>query len=266
MTETIRIGAQTLLWGNPKGEEFKNCVREAREAGYDGLSGFSHWGWEQYVEDPDSLKSLLDDQELAVPSMNCFLAEDEEFLRKVCRFMNILGCTTMVVGGGKKPEWTGRFAEYAQIVNRAGRIASDFGISVVYHNHTNNVGENYGEMVSLIDHFDPEITSVMLDVGHATKDFTDLPLEERAVRFLRQYQDRITFIEFKDWKPDSDLNTPLGTGLTPYPAVFDCVREIGYSGWIVVEQNGHQGIPGGYDNYLQCARISRECIREGLGV
>src|SRR5437899_2045846 len=44
-------------------------------------------------------------------------------------------------------------------------------------------------------------------------------------------------IEFKDYSPQTDLNTEVGRGLADWPAIADAVREIGYKGWIVIEQN-----------------------------
>lgn len=114
-------------------------------------------------------------------------------------------------------------------------LALEYGIRTSYHNHTYHTGENFEDMEKLLSLTDPSKVSVMCDTGHATKDFLELPPGERAIQFLKKYENRITFIEYKDWNEETELSTPLGEGYCDYDSVFAWIRDSGYSGWITVE-------------------------------
>ena len=103
----------------------------------------------------------------------------------------------------------------------------------------------------------------MCDLGYASRDFIEFSMAQRAIHFLQTYWDRIDFIEFKDFNDETELNTPIGEGLCDWQAVFAFLQEKQYSGWITVEQNGHEGLSKGRSP-LECATISRDFIRRGL--
>jgi sugar phosphate isomerase/epimerase len=107
--------------------------------------------------------------------------------------------------------------------------------------------------------------SLMLDTGHATKDFVELPHKERAAHFLEKHWDKINYMELKDWNEVSDLNTPLGEGYTDYERIFNLMKNKGYTEWVTVEQNGNDGLSLGR-SALECAKLSRQYIRKNLGV
>jgi sugar phosphate isomerase/epimerase len=119
-------------------------------------------------------------------------------------------------------------------------------------------------MEDLIAELDFSVVDLMLDVGHATKDSVELPPERRALSFLEKYWSQVHYLELKDWNETSDLNTQLGEGYTDYPGIFNLMSSQGYYGWLTVEQNGNDGWRLGRSP-LECAKISRNFIREHLG-
>lgn len=257
----INVAACSLLWGNPGGERFIPWLRSVKESGYDGIAGFAHWGWQDYIGDPELFGAVVAAEGLSVASVITDIHADFDQYRRVCDFMAVLGCHHLVCLGGKGRE-AGDFTALANLLNHIGEIAAPRGIRAVYHNHTATTGETFEDMDRLLAHTDPQKLSVMCDVGHATKDFVNQPVRDRAALFLDKYWDRLDFIELKDWHPDTNLDTPLGEGLCDYGAVFSLLKDRGYSGWLTVEQNGARR--GRQPD--ECARISREFIREGLGV
>ncbi len=175
--------------------------------------------------------------------------------------MAALGCPHLVLlGGGGKED--ADFVALGAILNCIGEIAQQRGVGVYYHNHTGFTGETFEDMDKLLAHTDPDRLAVMCDVGHAIKDFINQPVQQRALRFLEKYWHRLRFIEFKDWHPETDLNTCVGEGRCDWEAVFEIIKQNGYNGWITVEQNG----PSRDRTPLEWARISCEFIRKGLGV
>jgi sugar phosphate isomerase/epimerase len=99
-----------------------------------------------------------------------------------------------------------------------------------------------------------------VDTGHATKDFIEYPVADRAAIYVEQNKDWVDFIEFKDWTPEFDLKTEVGAGLCDYKKVFKVLKDMGYRGWITIEQNGTNGTKTPYE----CAKASIDFIRKGL--
>jgi len=260
----IKLAAMSLLWNNPNGEKFVPWLREVKQAGYDGVAGFAEWGWQDYIGDPKGFGRMLNGEGLELASLDIGVHANFDQYRRACAFMAALGARHLVClgGWGKAP---GDFEALGALLNRIGEIALSCGVRAVYHNHTGNTGETFEDMDLLLARTDPARFFVMCDTGHATKDFVNQPVKERAVRFLAKYWDRLDFLELKDWNPETDLNTPLGEGLCDHGAVFALLKAKSYQGWITVEQNGHEG-PSRGRAPLECARISREFIRKELGV
>ena len=76
----------------------------------------------------------------------------------------------------------------------------------------------------------------------------------QAVRFLEKYWDRIDYLEFKDWHPDTDLSTCVGEGECDWPAVFALLQDRSYRGWITIELYPY------VDNPDHAARTARERV------
>lgn len=260
----IQLAAMSLGWGNPTGADFVPWLREVKRAGYIGVTGFAGnddfgWTWDM-VNNPKRFADQLKSEGLALASVDISLhmiALDEA--QRVCDFMQALDCD-ILVGTNK---WRDRdYGEFADWLNQIGTIARQRGIRLYFHNNTAGMGETRAEVEQVLSLVDRSLVHAMVDLGHATKDFAAQPVAERAIRFLRDHWDEIDFIEFKDWHSETDLNTPVGEGMCDYPAVFDLLKSRGYSGWIVVEQNDtSRG-----RSATECAAISREAIRQGLGI
>lgn len=258
----IRFAAMSITWNNPVGEDFIPWLADVKEAGYEGISCFAG-KLDEFMDHPSGLKEQLEKLGLALASVSAVLNEDFARYRQVLSFMKEVGCSILVCidpAGTEK-----QYAKYAELLNQIGGLAAQDGIQVFYHNHTDSVGETYSDMEQLIALLDPDRVSLMLDTGHATKDFVEFPYEERAVRFLEAYWERIRFMEWKDWNETTGLNTPLGEGYTDYDRIFALIRQRGYSGWVTIEQNGNEGWSRGRSPSA-CAALSRRFVREKLGV
>ena len=260
-TADIRLAVCSLLWARPAGEEFASFLKEAKQAGYEGVAGFAHGDLRGFIDAPASLGSMLSAEDLSMASVDSDIRVDFDYYRRVCDFMATLDCSHLVLLGGQGKQ-EGDFPALAALLNHIGEIAQQRGVFAHYHNHTGCTGETFEDMDKLLAYTDPDKLGVMCDVGHATKDFINQPVAERAIRFLKKYWDRLGFIEFKDWHSETDLNTPVGEGLCDWEAVFGIIEQRGYSGWITVEQNE----PSRNRTPLECARVSREFIRKGLRV
>lgn len=264
MKQSIKVGICSLLWSNPNGEKLIPWLKEVKELGYDGVSGFADWGWESYLSDGPAFQRTLAEHGLELASMISGLHFNFDRYRQLFTFMQANYFENLVcLGAFGKGEQD--FKMLGKFLNYLGREARPYGIYVHYHNHTDNTGESFKDMETLLDATDPAWVSVMCDVGHATKDFHELPVRNRAVSFLETYRDRLRFIELKDYSEETGLNTPLGEGNCNFEGVFNNMKALPYQGWLVVEQNGHEGKSRGREP-RECAAISRQYIKQGLGI
>jgi len=250
----------SLMWGwcNLPNERVEAWLREVREAGYDGVACFD--GELLRIAAEADFAELLKKHGLELASVDYFINDDFERLRKVCGAMQSLGCRRLVTLGGvaKKGADMGQIAD---LLNRIGEVTLEYGVEACFHNHTGDTGETLEETEQLLGLTDPAKFFGFLDVGHATKDFEGHPRGERAALFLERNWDRIRFIEFKDWSAESDLSTEVGAGETDYGRVFEILKRRGYRGWITVEQNG----PTKGKTPFESARSSLEFIRKHMG-
>ena len=137
------------------------------------------------------------------------------------------------------------------------RICTAAEIKATYHHHTDNTAEDFDQFKRLMSMTDPDVFHVMVDTGHITKDMKGVP----ANAVISHFADRLIFIELKDYTHQTNLTTEVGHGDCDYDSVWQTLRDIDYSGWLVVEQNG--AAPGRTPR--ESARLSRESIRAGTG-
>ncbi len=80
---------------------------------------------------------------------------------------------------------------------------------------------------------------VNFDAGNAAT-FADDPCE-----LLRNVVQRVVSVHASDSSEYGKLeHVLLGTGITPYPAIFSELKRAGWDGWICMEEASFQGIEG----------------------
>lgn len=126
-----------------------------------------------------------------------------------------------------------------------GRTRSE-GVHLVYENHAKPGAWQYTDFSQPPEVFleilsgvaDPGL-GVNFDAGNATAFAAD-PLV-----FLEQVLPRLTSVHASDTSTRGQLNhTLLGTGLTPYPEIFQRLKRAGWDGWICMEEASHRGREG----------------------
>lgn len=140
-----------------------------------------------------------------------------------------------------------------RIVAEAERVASDFGLDIVFHPHVATYVETPREVEQFFDSVSPGI-GLCLDTGHCYYGGGDPAAE------AEKYKARLRYIHIKDIdravlnecnRQGLDFNqavkagvfTPIGDGCLDFPGFFRVVAENGYSGWCVVEQDIEFGGP-----------------------
>ena len=143
-------------------------------------------------------------------------------------------------------------AQWQGFANGANRIAHavkrETGLRTVFHHHVGTWVETPQETETLLSMTDPSVLGLCFDTGHYRFGGGD------PVAGLRRHADRVWHVHFKDHDPRVAAQArrnawdaiqsvahgvfcELGTGDVDFPAVVAQLKDIGYAGWIVVEQD-----------------------------
>jgi inosose dehydratase len=138
------------------------------------------------------------------------------------------------------------FAAGATHVARS--VRDQTGLRTVFHHHIGTWVETPQETRRLMEMTDASLLGLCLDTGHWQFGGGD------PVAALKEYGGRIWHLHFKDCSPEVAARSriegwdgvtavgrgifcELGKGDVPFLTVRDTLNAIGYSGWIVVEQD-----------------------------
>ncbi|MEJ2702088.1 MAG: TIM barrel protein [Sedimentisphaerales bacterium] len=162
------------------------------------------------------------------------------------------------------------FASGAEKVARA--VKSETGLRTVFHHHCAGYVERPDEVGRLLDMTNPNLLGLVLDTGHYTygsaKNDPAVVLEA-----LDLFTERIWYVHFKDCHPEiadraraegwdyfeairRGVFCELGQGCVDFPAVLSRLRQQGYDGWVVVEQD----VVPGMGSPRQSAQRNREYL------
>lgn len=159
------------------------------------------------------------------------------------------------------------FAAGAEKVARS--VKKEFGLRTVFHHHCGGYVETPGEVARLMELTDPAVLGLCLDMGHYAFGGGD------PVKALETYYNRIWHVHFKDFDPavgrkaslesynyfksvEEGVFCELGKGNVDFKSIVRILKEKGYNGWIVVEQD----VLPGMGSPKKCAFNNREFIRK----
>jgi len=276
---------------------YRRVLDEMTETGYAGTE-LGDWGF--MPTDPVELKAELDARGLALlasfstpwlqdPARHRQGADDAVRIAKLLAAVG--GPDTMIVLGNDpygdpvRGTMAGRitpaqgmddetWSVYADAANDlARRVRDEAGIRTVVHQHLGTLIETGAEVRRLMAMTDPSLLGLCLDTGHWTFGTGENPVDAVA-----EFRDRIWHVHFKDCHPavmaesrarqwDGLTSTAhgvfceLGRGCVDFPGMLAALRDVGYKGWIVVEQD----VLPGMGDPCESARRNREYLRS-IGV
>jgi len=151
----------------------------------------------------------------------------------------------------------------------ARRVRDEAGIRTVIHPHLGTLVETGLEVRELLRRTDPALLGLCLDTGHWRFGTGEDPVDA-----VREFGSRIWHVHFKDADPavmaesrrlgwhgleatGHGVFCELGRGCVDFPGVLAALRETGYDGWVVVEQDI---LPGMGDPKASAGR-NREYLR-----
>lgn len=140
--------------------------------------------------------------------------------------------------------WNGMVANIRAVAERA---RERYGVRAVIHPHAGGYIEFVDELDRVAEDVPEQVAGLCLDTGHM--DYSGMD----PVATLRRYADRTDYIHFKDIDDAKYADVmsrhirffdacaegvmrPIGKGRIDYPALRKLLTEIGYAGYITIEQ------------------------------
>jgi len=297
--ENIKIANAPCSWGalefelEGKSLGYQQVLSEMAELGYVGTE-LGDWGF--MPTDPQALRSALDSFGLDLPGafVPVALALEEQHDKgvenalRIARLMVEAGYKDAFIiladDNGSVPERTqnaGRITPemalnadqwevYGRGANKvAAAVKEKYGLRTVFHHHCAGYVETPEELDALMQHTDPGLLGICLDMGHYAFGGGN-PMD-----VLEKYPERTWHIHFKDY--DGEVGSKsrskgwnyfesvehgvfckLGEGRVDFGAIIQKLDELDYKGWIVVEQDVLPGMGSPYE----CAKHNLEYINK----
>ena len=140
-----------------------------------------------------------------------------------------------------------QWAAFVKNVRAVCDRANSWGVRPVIHPHAGTYIEFSDEIERIMQDIPYDVCGLCLDTGHLYYSGMD------PVTYLKKYQDKLDYVHFKDVDQKvyeevlgehirffdgcgKGAMCPIGTGALDYPAIKQALEDIGYSGYITIEQ------------------------------
>lgn len=267
MAKSVRLGTNPIAWSNDDMRELggttplETCLREAREAGFEGIE-LGH----KFPREADALRPILAAHDMELVSgwysselLERSVEEEIENLEPHLALLEAMGCKTVVwaettgcVHGSRQAPLSARpvisddaWPEFARRLSAVAAYVRSRGLWLAYHHHMGTVIETEAEVDRLMELTSDDV-GLLLDTGHMTFAGGD------PLAVARRYGPRIRHVHCKDVRTsilqavlaeDSSflkavvdgVFTVPGDGDVDFVPVLSAVAEAGYTGWLVVE-------------------------------
>jgi inosose dehydratase len=267
----MKLATAPVNWNNADVTDYRPWIPYPALLDEMVAAGYTATEWGMNME-RDAAKLLADLQQRNLQILGGFVGlelrnrerRDKEILRalEIGRFFQSIGAPYLIAadsGDDRRRSEAGhvdlngaltedQWNSLATGLNDLARELAPLGIKVVFHNHVGTYVETESETARLLEETDPALVSWCLDCGHLAYGGGD------TLRALEKYGNRVGYVHIKDvdgqvlqksrengWSFAQALKSyifaPLGEGIARVPEVIDSLRQAGYTGWVVVEQD-----------------------------
>jgi len=240
----IKFGCQFYTWqmsGNlyvGKLPDILNIVKPAGFAGIESEPGMLG----SYYDDPSTLKDLLAQYNLqlgAIAFVCNWVNPDEteqersEAERVFSYAKSFPGAHLVLVQapGIDRSNLRQRQQNLISCVNAIAARAVDHCLSCSYHPNSpdGSVIRIEADYKILLDALDSSLVGFAPDTGHIARGGMDV------VKIFKMYRTLIKHVHFKDMTTSGGW-TAMGAGIIDFPAIVTMLKDTGYVGWIMIEE------------------------------
>lgn len=233
----IKLGCQSITWGESQSADFPKVFAEAAAAGFAGLEiGFRHI----QKTAPDELKRLLGARGLTLLGTHVGgnlvdasqAAGERNMLDQTLEYLQRMDASLLMYSG-LRYQSDSQFQRDLEMLRWAAKRCEDRGIRLLYHNHNWEFADDGRIINALI-----EKTNVGFcpDIGWVARGGQDV------LALLNRIKSRVGAVHFKDFPPgpaDSKVVDPvlLGQGVAPLAQAARWAKEHVPDVWMIAEQD-----------------------------
>lgn len=217
----------------------------------DGQPGFwagnrCTWPLTSFVEDAPRIKALTESAGLAMPGLGTYAScDDLDAVERSMRGAAILGVPQLRIN---VPSYDGA-TSYVALRDRAlgqyrdvAALARQHGLRALIEIHHARLLPSASSAAIFAGHFDPADVGVIYDAGNMV--YEGFEHYRLGLEVLGPYLALVhcKSARWRSFPPDSDGITrweatwaPLRGGVVDFPALFAALRQVGYGGWISLE-------------------------------
>jgi sugar phosphate isomerase/epimerase len=266
--DRAQVGVFTVMLPDLTPEE---AAREIRAAGYDGVEwrvaripqgkrgeAPSFWGnnlctFAPTADDASRARGVAEEAGLAIPNLGTYIEVGN--VEEAMKFAPLAGSPRLRVGvGALEGSYAASFARAKAFLGEVEGMARRYGVRALIEIHHKTVCPSASLAYRLLSHFDPEAIGVIYDPDNMVHEgFEDYRL---GLELLGPYLAHVHLKNAAYARPAGGgvwraRWAPLEDGVVDFERLFRALKEVGYEGWLVVED-------------FSAARPSREALRHNL--
>lgn len=244
MLMSIKFGCHGSTWELDYDKETDNLdqlIEDVKQAGFEGIDvQVAMLG--KYQEDPKLLKKKLDQKgiKLAALTLPFTWENDEETQAEKERADYYISYLTNFPGailnlpsrnGPNRENLKTRQMNIIRCANEVGKRAAEQGVQASFHpaSPVTSYFRIQSDYNLLFNNLDTRYIGYTPDAGHIAMGGMD------PVEIVRENIDIIPHVHFKDCSNDFKWKK-MGTGDIDFPSIVRVLKEHGYEGWIMVEE------------------------------
>ena len=230
--QSFRFAYSTINWDSTP--DLDVMFQEIRDTGWHAIELFNHsLDWLGVI---DRLREQMGDLQVAIlfgtiaPHSS---ASQLHIQKQRIAYAAQLGAEAYgLVGGGRPRQHPPSAEDYTSLANACEELAlfaENHGMTIGYHPHTRCTIETETEIDILMN--ETEKTKLCLDASHIAL------VGENPVTHIQKYFDRLSYVHLKDWAKGEFTELGEGTIGIDFPAIFDVLNSLNYTGWAVIEHS-----------------------------
>jgi inosose dehydratase len=240
----IRFGCQFYTWqmsGDRYVGKLPHILGVVSRAGFAGIEPETCM-LGSYYDDPLALRDVVDEHGLLLSAITlvCDWAgpiETEEERREadyLLDYMQLFPDAHLMLcqmPGEDRSNLRQRQENAIACIHAVAARAADKDIVASFHPNSppGSVFRTEEDYRHLLDSLDSRLLGFASDSGHIAKGGMDV------MEILKTYRELIRHVHFKDITATGDW-APMGTGVMEFPQIVGMLRDTGYAGWIMVEE------------------------------
>ena len=199
-----------------------------------------------YYDDPGSLKAVLDQFDLVLGALTLVCdwagSQETEFERqtadRIITYLKNFPGTHLVLcqmPGKDRELLQRRQANLIACINYCAKRAVDQGINRSYHPNSplGSIFRDVEDYKILLNGLDGRVVGFAPDTGHIARGGMNV------IDIFKEYRKLIRHVHFKDIDATGEW-TGMGAGIIDFPWIVKMLRDTGYQGWIMVEEESRE--------------------------